>query len=221
MRIAVLTLVRDRLEYTQHCFTMLRQMAGCEFDHYVLDQGSYNETRRYLADTAPYYQRLVSLTQNVGISRGLNRLLDILDRPYDVVVKIDNDCELRTPNTLRDIAQLTLESGWLLSPQIKGISPVPTHRQVVFGTHVVDQKYGMGGVFLAATGRFYETFRYSDSNPTWGRDDDEVCREINRRGLGCGWVHGYTAWHYEGTVKQEARYPEYFARKVAEGMPWV
>ncbi len=44
MRIAVLTLTRDRLDYTQHCFQTLQEFAGCDFDHYVLDQGSTDDT---------------------------------------------------------------------------------------------------------------------------------------------------------------------------------
>ena len=50
MKFAVLTLTRDRLEYTQHCFETLRQNAGCDYDHYVLDQGSEDGTRVALAE---------------------------------------------------------------------------------------------------------------------------------------------------------------------------
>ena len=45
---AVLTLCRDRLAYTQHCFETLRDNAGCDFDHFVLDQGSMDGTDEWL-----------------------------------------------------------------------------------------------------------------------------------------------------------------------------
>ena len=48
MRVAVLSLTRDRLVYTRHCFAKLHEFAGCEFDHYVLDQGSKDGTDEWL-----------------------------------------------------------------------------------------------------------------------------------------------------------------------------
>jgi GT2 family glycosyltransferase len=44
MNVAVLTLTRDRLPYTQHCFATLKENAGCDYDHIVLDQGSTDGT---------------------------------------------------------------------------------------------------------------------------------------------------------------------------------
>ena len=138
-----------------------------------------------------------------------------------MVVKYDNDCELLTPNALRDIAALTLESGWILGPVMHGYgTPLIGLREVPFGEHVFAEKHQIQGCFLAATGAFYESFRYDESNPLWGGDDEEVCRYIRSQGGHCGQVLGYEANHYETTLGQEARYPEYFERKVHEGMPW-
>ena len=107
MRVAVLTLTRDRLDYTQHCFATLHEFAGCDFDHYVLDQGSQDGTEAWLQETDA---EVVALDTNLGIACGLNLLLDESVNPadYDVIVKFDNDCELTLPNTLRDVCRLTL-----------------------------------------------------------------------------------------------------------------
>ena len=81
MNIAVLSLTRDRLPYTQHCFATLRENAGCEYDHYVLDQGSTDGTGDWLRDhmdIAP-----VILMENIGINRALNLMLEV-DRPRRV-----------------------------------------------------------------------------------------------------------------------------------------
>src|SRR3954470_1220847 len=104
MRVAVLTLTRDRLAYTRHCFSKLHEYAGCDFDHYVLDQGSTDGTAEWLRDE--YDPDFLCLSpRNLGISPGMNKLLDWTQETgdHDVVVKFDNDCKLMTPNTLHDI----------------------------------------------------------------------------------------------------------------------
>jgi GT2 family glycosyltransferase len=220
VRVAVLTLCRDRLEYTKHCFASLRENAGCEYDHYVLDQGSQDGTGLWLRSEEAGVEAIVSLSENVGISRGLNRLLD-LAHDYDVIVKYDNDCELLAPDALRDIAALTLESGWILGPVMHGYGTKLVELGEFFiRGHTLAEKLQIQGCFLAATGEFYKGFRYNESNPTWGMDDAEVCARIRRDGGHCGQVLGYEANHYETTLGQEERYPEYFAQKVAEGLPW-
>ena len=48
MNIAVLSLTRDRLDYTKHCFGRLIELAGCDFDWYITDQGSNDGTVDWL-----------------------------------------------------------------------------------------------------------------------------------------------------------------------------
>lgn len=222
MRVAVLTLTRDRLAYTQHCFAKLAENAGCEFDHFVLDQGSTDETPRWLDDEFHRFGALVLKSENVGISRGMNDLLAQIDlTPYDVVVKFDNDCELTTPNTLRDIATLVHENpNLLLSPQIHGLNaPPPTIMARPVDGHTIHFKNQIGGIFLAAPAALYTDFRYDENNPTWGMDDVQVCRHWRSQGGWCGYVQGYDANHYETTAGQHERFPDYFATKRAEGLP--
>lgn len=220
MRVAVLTLVRDRPEYTQHCFAALREHAGCDYDHYVLDQGSAFKTRRWLYDTERDYTRLVTLPDNIGIARGLNHLIDRLD-VYDVVVKIDNDCELTEPNTLRDVCQLVMDDGHtMLSPRILGLNnpPRPTGTFSI-GDEEIQHIYQIGGIFLAAPASVYDVYRYPEDGPVWGMDDANICAWYRGMGGRCGYVTRLTANHYETTNGQHARYPEYFERTLAEGKP--
>jgi len=218
MKIAVLTLTRDRLEYTKHCFASLREFAGCDFDHLVLDQGSTDGTWEWLAEE---YEPAMAHREesNMGISRGLNWLLGVFDHgaDYDVVVKFDNDCELTQPNTLRDVARLAYEGGCLLSPRILGLTnpPSPT-RELRIGDETILDVPQIGGIFLAAPAWVYDEFRYSESNPIWGGDDVEICAWFRAQGGTCGYVKRLEAWHYEGTEGQRDRYPDYFERKFAE-----
>jgi GT2 family glycosyltransferase len=215
LAIAVLTLTRDRLEFTRHCFQTLRDNAGCDYDHFVLDQGSTDGTQEWLA-RQPVDTTL--LTQNVGISEGMNTLLDQINpMNYDVIVKFDNDCELTCERTLRDVCLLANEGGVLLSPVIRGLlnPPIPAREVSVCNEAILDVPQ-IGGIFLAAPAWVYDEFRYSPDNPFWGLDDVEICAWFRAKGGTCGYVKRLEAWHYLGTKGQRETDEAYFVRKDRE-----
>jgi len=217
MNVCVLSLTRDRLAYTQHCFRRLRELAGIPFDHFVLDQGSEDGTREWLWDTYNPDCLAVS-SENIGIPGALNKLLEVASKQsYDVIVKIDNDCELVEPDTLRDVARLTLEGDCLLSPRILGLQNPPSHgHEFQIGDETIIDIPQIGGIFLAAPAHLYQRFRYDETNHM---DDVQVCWWYRSQGGRCGYVKRLEAWHYETTTGQHARYPDYFARQVSEGKP--
>lgn len=221
MKVAVLTLTRDRLDYTQHCFARLHEFAGCDFDHYVLDQGSTDGTKEWLDDELMEDRvvGVVSYPENIGISAGMNELLThIEDVAYDVIVKFDNDCELTQPNTLADVAALTFNGHTLLSPRILGLQNPPAARGEfdISGETILDIPQ-IGGIFLAAPGWIYRYFRFNEANPVWGGDDVELCRWFRSQNGRCGYVKRLEASHYETTDGQHNRYPDYFQRTRDEG----
>lgn len=214
MKLAVLSLTRDRLAYTKHCFDSLYENAGCEFDHYILDQGSQDGTRKAL--TA--YPNVVLLKHNIGISRGMNVLLEVIDgQGYDAVVKFDNDCELTEPDTLFTVARLAVEGNAILSPRILGLQNPPAVRGAFqIGTERILDIAQIGGIFLAAPAHVYDVFRFNPDNPTFGGDDVEICRWWRFQGERCGYIERLTANHYETTQGQQERFPSYFERKFTE-----
>jgi len=223
MKIAVLTLTRDRVDYTRHCVASLRKNAGCVFDHFVLDQGSTDGTTEWLDDE--FCQDRLRAVQfepeNIGIARGMNALLDRLNAcgVYDVIVKVDNDCEVVTPGTLHDVALLAWQRDAVLSPWIRGLrNPPSVSLHVSDETATVAQTNVIGGIFLAAPASFYDGWRCPTSVPVYDGDDDLMAR-ARSRGMVIGYVEGYEANHYETTDGQHARYPDYFERKYAEGLP--
>lgn len=214
MNIAVLTLTRDRLAYTQHCFGTLRENAGCHYDHFVLDQASTDGTVEWLQEQDDLDATFAS--QNIGINRGLNHLLDTIDLDeYDVVVKFDNDCELLTPRTLLDVCELSFVHDAVLSPRIHGLrNPVPT----LYSQGVFDFTPSVGGIFMATPAWvFQDGYRHNPKAGLWGSDDSDLCRHVRR----CGYVRGYDANHYLTTDGQHADIPDYFARTLAEGKPSI
>ncbi len=209
-----MTMTRDRLAYTKHCFSSLHEFAGCEFDHFVLDQGSQDGTADWLMQQD--FQHLSLLHHNVGITAGVNKLLDYVGDGYDVIVKFDNDCELTQPNTLRDVGELVHAGDVLLSPRILGLRrpPQPQGEFVHNGETILDIPQ-IGGIFLAAPGNVYQAFRNDLTNPS--EDDVQFCWWWRGQGGRCGYVKRLEAWHYETTDGQQARYPAYFERRVLEG----
>lgn len=212
MKVAVLTLTRDRLQYTKHCFAALAEYAGCDYDHWVLDQGSTDGTQKWLLESDCESVGLSDV--NLGITRGMNRLLGELDSGYDVIVKMDNDCELTQPDTLRDVCRLSLVDGAILSPRIMGLQHPPTAQgEFMISEEVVLDIPQIGGVFLAAPAHIFNTFRYDETND---KDDVQVCWWWRRQGGRCGYVASIEANHYETTTGQWQRFPEYFARSWSE-----
>lgn len=218
MRVAVLSLTRDRLEYTQHCFQTLHDFGGLEFDHYVFDQGSTDGTVEWLRDV--YDPDFLALhPENIGISRATNKLLDWADEnaDYDVIVRMDNDCEVVTEGTLKACARFVDENrDWIISPRIEGLVHPPQTLEIVKFEEgeTVLRKAVIGGIFLAAHGSLYKNFRYNEDNPVWGMDEVQVCEQRN-----CGYLRDYVANHYQTTRGQQAHFPDYFARRVSEGGP--
>jgi len=220
VKVAVLSLTRDRLDYTQFCFEVLNDLAGCPFDHYVLDQASEDGSRDWLL--TQQFAHVSLFNENVGINRGVNYLLDqAVPKGYDVIVKFDNDCELVQQDTLRRICELVVEGNAILSPRIMGLNHPPQPIGATFiGNEHVHLMTHVGGIFLAAPAKLYESgYRHREDAPLHGSDDGDVCIHWRREGGIVGYVASMEAYHFETTSGQWERYPEYFQRTLDEGKP--
>jgi len=218
VRVGVLTLTRDRLAYTQHCFATLRENAGLEFDWFVLDQGSTDGTSTWLLDQDDLNVTLLS--HNIGICRGLNLLLDEAVNPsdYDLVVRFDNDCEVLYPDTLKTVGEVALAHNAILAPHVHGLnSPPTTLETVTVGDSTIDRVHHLGGIFMAIPAALFvdHEYRYDERNPLCG-GDEMICPWWAARGGLVGYLAGAEVNHYETTDGQKLRFPAYWDRKVAE-----
>jgi GT2 family glycosyltransferase len=215
MEIAVLSLTRDRVEYTRHCFASLRENAGCDFDHFVLDQASDDGTHEFLEeyDTAA----LFLMDDNVGIHRGHNILLDAARGDFDVYATFDNDCEVVMPGTLAACARVANRGDWIVSPVVEGLNfPPQPGAPVDVDVEPVGPFPAIGGIFRCMPGWFADEFRFDETMPPWGGDERAVGAVAGSRGVGMGYLLDWHVNHYETTRGQEARYPAYFSRKARE-----
>jgi glycosyltransferase involved in cell wall biosynthesis len=227
MNICVLSVTRDRLAYSKHCFRTLRDTAGCEYDHFVFDNGSKDGTWQWLMETDEHDFDVIGAPENIGISPALNILIDraLAAGDYDVVVKVDNDAEILTPNTLKGVCESalggTFSSKWpgaIVSPHIRGLRATPQ----VIGTAAgkagpdISVTNVIGGVFTAVPAWIFSDGYRHPILPTLDGEDFNLCRWFCARGGVVGYVDGYEANHYETTDGQHARYPDYFARREQE-----
>ena len=77
MKVAVMSITRDRLDLTRKSFKMLRQWAGMQFDHFVADNASKSAMRGYLQQEkkAGHIKVLDLHDENIGQNLAMNDLL--------------------------------------------------------------------------------------------------------------------------------------------------
>jgi hypothetical protein len=165
-------------------------------------------------------EHVVLERENIGCCPGWNRLVKVLDpETYDVVVCFDNDCELIQPDTLSVVAGVAFRSGQIVSPHVLGLrNPPPT-----IGKHTVDwlsisETAILGNIFMAIPAKLLLDFRWDERHPVWAGGESVTAWHRSRGGW-CGYVDGYQCWHYETTVGQARRFPEYYHRRILEGGP--
>lgn len=228
MKIAIYTLTRDRLFYTQECLRLLEENAGCEYDHFILDNGSTDGTSAWLVSRSRENVNLLMYPENIGISKASNICVREILRlgNYDLIVKMDNDCAMRKPGTLAAIATIyAIDPGsdlWVLSPRVVGINRQPrraTLRPIVGGREIGTTAI-VGGLFHAVPATIYQRFMayggYDETLPlAWGQDD-QFCEWLRVNRYHNGYVESLEVEHMETTDGQAKRYPDYFERKWKE-----
>lgn len=228
-RLAIFSLTRDRIEYTQACFEKLWETNPNMPEHLVIDNGSQDGTQQWLSEECarrPFLQRIQN-DQNVGIARGTEQAVAFWNRTNprpDVLIKIDNDCLVKTPDILRKIqgiyAALMEHPGntqFILSPRVQGINKQPKRDG---GCRVLNYTIGwtgiVGGLFQCVPFEFYQRFRFPENmEPAYGQDD-LLCDSWRQLGGRNGYIEELEVEHYETTDGQAQRYPWYFRRRIEE-----
>lgn len=229
MKVALYTLTRERLEYTKHCFSVLREKAGHPFDHFVIDNGSEDGTREWLLENAKDFKAITTFSENKGISEGSNQALRMIynqeefsGEKYDLIIKMDNDCEVVTDNLLQRIVRIyetTIEfqPQYILSPRVVGINHQPSRngQEVILGQYIGLTAI-VGGLFHVVPRDIYKQFWYPLDTAKARGQDDAFCAWANSNGIRTGYIEELIVNHYETTDGQARRYPKYFERKWQE-----
>lgn len=219
MRVAVYTLTMNRLLYTEQLLPKAQQTAGFPLDWYVFDQGSTDGTAEWLVSQRPCFKGLVLWPQNIGICAAHNAMAQMLlaQSCYDLIMKVDNDCEMRTEGWLKAVVEVCSaieELGvtyYAVSPKVTGIgTPVRRSKQEIIAGHAFGHTQIVGGISMCLPARTFAEFRLPDI-PGHTADDSHICRRTKERGGTVGYIEDVEAYHFETTIGQAKRFPEYFA----------
>jgi len=222
MKIALFTLTKDRLNYTQRTLKSLRSKTSVPFDHFILDQNSKDKTVEWLNQFTYKQGKLFvyPLAINIGINRGVNFIVDKIGSEYDIIVKVDNDMTIETQDWLKKCLKV-FKPKLLLSPYIKGLID---NRGGVARTRCLDGdiKIGfthfIGGMCMIGLRKAW----YEDSGgweypvPRHAGGDRAFCLQLALKGYKFGYKEDVVIKHIESTSGQHERYSDYFRKRKSE-----
>jgi len=118
MNICIVLVAHNRLEYTRKALSRLLQDPNEEFELYLWDNASSDETGEYLADGVqdPRIVEVILSKQNVGQTGAMNHVWN--KTKAELVGKVDNDCLVTSGWTRtfagahKDIARLGAVACW-------------------------------------------------------------------------------------------------------------
>lgn len=209
LKVAVYTMTMNRLRYTQETFISMREKTKYPFVHFVLDQGSTDKTWTWLMDNEKKMNlKCFTEGKNLGISAGSNYLVGkivnyskdwvcppelpgastIPPKPYDIIIKVDNDCDFLTDGWLEAVVDVYERTrGVVVSPYVEGLIDHPGGSPRVRDGYINDHYIGvvehLGGIFSAAPAKAYETFRWKEDDFLHGFQDAIFSQEMKKQGL--------------------------------------
>lgn len=233
LKVAIFTLTLDRWDYTKIMAKSLSDTAGYDFDWFIIDQGSEalqslsgdaKGKAKFLEDYFGKELKSIScLKENIGIAEGWNKAIEMIRESggYDIVVKVDNDCQLMTNDWLKDMVGIfEINKQVVLSPYIEGLEETPggVLRQTSDGSspylRINDKVVGvtahLGGIVFAAPMELYKDFKF----PTdlQGNKDYYLSKYAQQLGYSLLYMEEYRAWHIDGSSGQKEKYPDYFKK---------
>jgi len=222
LKIAIFTITRDRLEYTKRSFKSLKKNAGYPYDHYVIDNGSTDGTQEWLSK-----QKGLTVIQmfkeNKGISKACNTALNrILKDDYDLIIKMDNDCEIISSDILKELVGIyscipPFYQKFMLSPRVEGLNHQPVRKMFMeIDQHKVGLTGIIGGIFQPVPADCYKLYKYDEKLPKAKGQDEHLNGWFGAMGGQVGYVEDLVVEHMDTTEGQKEKYPEYFERKKGE-----
>lgn len=227
-KIAIFTLCRDRLEYTKKTFEEMRKTAGIKFDHFVLNNGSTDDTDKWLKENEKLFKKVIYSPDNKGIWVGINILLRETNffEGYEFVCKVDNDVEFFNDSRSKDwllklykISMSALGEEWILSPYIGGLGRrtggAPRTGIDLIQRQKISTSMHVGGICLFTPQKAYSEFMPETMAISMGWDVF-FCSKLRGQSYRCGYIEDIIIKHRDGTVGQEEKNKDYYNRKVYE-----
>lgn len=223
-RVAIFTITYDRKEYTQKMYQSMKNSAGYGFDWFVLDNGSTDGqksllTDLYTSDTSFKYLHLNE--ENEGLTRASNKLVSEIKRGnYQIIIKVDNDCEFMTKNWLSTLVDLWKRNHMLyMSPYVEGLvhnpGGAPRVGHSFIGPYFIEVTKHIGGIFAAIDASAYDNFKWTDQFLHGNQDVEASSAFVDKGYMPC-YIPMHRVLHMDTTEGQQKKFPEYFKRRIVE-----
>jgi len=214
LRVAVYTLTNGRLKYLKRVADSLKRTAGYEFDWFVVENGSEDGTKEWLAT-----QDCTFVTHNeaLGVGRAWNEAVKLVRETdtYDLLVKCDDDAVFVTEGWLKTMVELFERSRRIcLSPCVEGLehSPGGVLRQapgsqspyVMVNDTILGTVPHLGGLVYATTADIWDNFRFDEESV--GNKDVMLSNHARLSGHTLFYLEEARCLHE--TMKQKEDYPD-------------
>lgn len=223
MKVAIYSLTRDRLQYTRHCFEMLRLMAGYPYDHYIIDNASTDGTVEWLRESVGLFAGVYLNPKNYGNCVGNNQAVSMIGDSYDLIIRMDNDCEVQTKNLLASIVDIYTSlkkfntwTNFIISPKVTGIVNQPKREgSIKVGNWELGLVAIVGGLFRVTSAPLVKEYVWPVDMSIVAGEECIATWHKGRGGYVC-YAEDLIVYHYETTGGQAQKFPEYHKRKIAE-----
>ena len=223
-KVAIFTLTHDRRKLTEEAFESLQLHAGYDYDHFIVDNGSLDDTPQFLTEYCKYPRRYKILnSDNKGISIASNQAVELIKKMgnYDIIMKVDNDCIFETKNFLYEMVKIWERNHRIaLSCYINGLKDSPGGAPRVAYGEIDGKMLGMsehlGGICHFVDARAYDDWKWDENSFLHGIQDMEFSRHLTLNGYQMAYLESFYASHGHSTIEQQEKYKEYFERRSRE-----
>lgn len=218
--VAIFTITYERLDYTKRMYESMRKSTRYPYEWFVFDNGSQDGTNDFVKQHTKYQ---AGSMENKGLTYASNFCIDrITGTPgeFQIIIKVDNDCEFLTKGWLETIVDMWRRNHMLyVSPYVEGLvhnpGGAPRVGQAFVGPYYVEVTEHIGGIFAAIDASAYREFRWRDQFLHGNQDREASMRFVNDGFMPC-YLPMHRVAHMDGTDEQHKKYPEYFERRKKE-----
>lgn len=231
LRVAVLTISWNRLNFLKETYASMHETAGYDFDHYLVMNEASEEEQTWTQGNS--FSSSAFLPTNQGCPSAYNIGLQMMiathknakqvSDAYDIVVLTDNDVKFKSNNWLADIVDLFERTTKLVvSPYVEGLrdNPGGAPRQGIeeagipktgfIDKHRLGFVRHMGNIVQALPAKFFDGFRFQEETFKHGTQSFQVAGASFSRGFVLAYMEDVYVEHLYTTVGQEKMIPEYF-----------
>lgn len=214
-RICIISLTFNRPDYIKRSFDSLKKRTSMKYDHYVFDDNSNDETRKFLRSRTKDFKSLVLRDTNVNVFNNFVSALREVPDDYDYYIKLDSDIEILSDNILREMLEvIVFKDVGCVVPRVEGVSSpwkaAKTDVQFYNGHAIRFIEYSPSGGFMLFV-RDIVNFNI-DTREDYGIDT-RLSQYIGERGLKTVFVEDLSVYHIDNMFGQRKKYPRYFSSR--------